>query len=121
MTSILEGFSTYKPRGNLFISVTKYGIIISAGTLGVLNFPDTVNIYFNSATKQMAIKAEGEQNFKPQKGKNYVRWNNKRLLRVMETVAGKKLNGNRFLGEYFDDEHVVIFDFDKVKPVRKNK
>ena len=121
MTSILEGFSTYTPRGNIFISVTKYGIIVSASTLAVLNFPDTVSIYFNSTTKRMAIKADGEQKFTPQNGKNYVRWNNKKLLRVMEAVAGKKLNGNRFLGEYFDDEHVVIFDFDKVRPVRKSK
>ena len=121
MTSILAGYTTYTPeqtRGQIFLSITKYGILISAAVVNVLNHPETVSVYFNKAEKKMAIKAQGAHNFASAKTK-YVRWSSKRLKRAIEAVAGESITDKRFLGEYFEDEQVVIFSLGDTAPVKK--
>ena len=84
----------------------------------VLQGAERVNIYFDNTNKRMALQPSpsGEWKYKPIHG--YVRWNSKKLLNFMEEVAGRKLSGMRFLGEYFDEENVVIFDFGKSQAMR---
>ena len=129
-TSILSTFSLYTPKPQkIFVSVTSYGIIFSTDTVSALTASkqgseDThVNVYFNRATKQMAIKADanGEWKFSPNRRNKYIRWNDKKLIKKMRDVAGTEIEGKRFLGTYHSNENVVIFDFNRIKPIRQNR
>ena len=131
--SILSTFSLYEPKPQkIFVSVTSYGIIFSTDTVSALTASTTskqesgctsVNVYFNRATKQMALKAEadGEWKFSPNRYNKYVRWNHKTLMKKMRDVAGTEIEGKRFLGTYHSDEELVIFDFSRTKPIRQRK
>ena len=138
-TSILSTFSLYTPKPQkIFVSVTSYGIIFSTDTVSALTASSTstasttskqgsedthVNVYFNRATKQMAIKADanGEWKFSPNRYNKYIRWNDKKLIKKMRDVAGTEIEGKRFLGTYHSNENVVIFDFNRIKPIRQNR
>ena len=140
--SILSTFSLYTPKPQkIFVSVTSYGIIFSTDTVSALTASSTsststasttskqgsedthVNVYFNRATKQTAIKADanGKWKFSPNRYNKYIRWNDKKLIKKMRDVAGTEIEGKRFLGTYHSNENVVIFDFNLIKPIRQNR
>ena len=128
MSSILDTYTIYSPietsKERLFVSVTSYGIIFSTNTVKALKNPSRVDVYFNTEKKQMALKpnnATGQWNFIPNKGNKYVRWNNYKLKNTMESIAGFELDGNRYQGRYYRDENIIIFDFNKSKPVRTRR
>ena len=124
--SILDTYTIYSPiettKERLFVSVTSYGIIFSTNTVKALRTPSRVDVYCNPEKKQMALKpnnATGQLNFIPNKSNKYVRWNNYKLKNKMRSIAGFELDGNRYQGRYYKDENIIIFDFNKSKPVRK--
>ena len=126
--SILDTYTIYSPiettKERLFVSVTSYGIIFSTNTVKALRTPSRVDVYCNPEKKQMALKpnnATGQLNFIPNKSNKYVRWNNYKLKNKMRSIAGFELDGNRYQGRYYKDENIIIFDFNKSKPVRKKK
>lgn len=128
MSSILDTYTIYSPietsKERLFVSVTSYGIIFSTNTVKALKNPSRVDVYFNAEKKQMALKpnnATGQWNFIPNKSNKYVRWNNYKLKNTMESIAGFELDGNRYQGRYYRDENIIIFDFNKSKPVRTRR
>ena len=128
MSSILDTYTIYSPiettKERLFVSVTSYGIIFSTNTVKALKNPSRVDVYFNPEKKQMALKpnnATGQWNFIHNKSNKYVRWNNYKLKNKMKSIAGFELDGNRYQGRYYKDENIIIFDFNKSKPVRKKK
>ncbi len=128
MSSILDTYTIYSPietsKERLFVSVTSYGIIFSTNTVKALKNPSRVDVYFNAEKKQMALKpnnATVQWNFIPNKGNKYVRWNNYKLKNTMESIAGFELDGNRYQGRYYRDENIIIFDFNKSKPVRTRR
>ena len=128
MSSILDTYTIYSPiettKERLFVSVTSYGIIFSTNTVKALRTPSRVDVYCNPEKKQMALKpnnATGQLNFIPNKSNKYVRWNNYKLKNKMRSIAGFELDGNRYQGRYYKDENIIIFDFNKSKPVRTRK
>ena len=128
MSSILDTYTIYSPiettKKRLFVSVTSYGIIFSTNTVKALKNTSRVDVYFNTEKKQMALKSNNatcQWNFIPNKSNKYVRWNNYKLKNTMESIAGFELDGNRYQGRYYRDENIIIFDFNKSKPVRTRR
>ena len=113
--------------GSVFVSVTDYGMTFSKGAVEALGYPAFVRVYFDKKGKRMAIVPCGEEagarkfargGDTPQPG--FVRWNDRKLLDQVNTLGGLDTSGKgvRVMGEYVEDEHLLVFNLKQTIPVR---
>ena len=125
----LDGYEVYTRNfgGNIFISVTNYGVTFSKASVESLDYPNYVQVLFDRRDFNMAIKP-CEQNseariFVRDRNANragFVRWNDKKLIRYMIELADLQIGekGIRIKGEYFHDENIIIYhlkDYSQIK------
>ena len=129
--SILDSFVPENcDTGSIFVSITDYGMTFSKGSVEAIGFPAFVRVYFDQKGKRMAIvpcgNEEGARKFArggdtPQAG--FVRWNDKKLLEQINTLGGLENSGKgvRVLGEYIEDENLLVYNLKQTIPVRAKR
>ena len=118
--SRLDGFEVYtrKADGNIFISVTSYGVAFSKASVASLNFPGHVHVLFDKNANMAISPCEKDTTSRvfvknPDSDRaGFVRWNDKRLIKHMIELADLNIGskGIRIKGEYFADENILIYN-----------
>ena len=118
--SRLDGFEVYTRNigGNIFISLTSYGVAFSKASVEVLNFPKYVHVLFDKNANMAITPCEKDKMARvfvknPDSNRaGFVRWNDKRLINHIIELAELKTNyrGIRIKGEYFQDENILIYN-----------
>ena len=130
--SVLDGFEMYKKKdkGNIFISITQYGITFSKTSVACLDYAEYVHIFFDKNNIKMAItpceKDDEARIFVKNKNSpraGFVRWNDKNLLKYVTELANLKFDekGIRIKGEYVKNENVLIYDLNNYKAINGRK
>ena len=125
----LDDYEIYTTNtgGNIFISVTNYGVSFSKASVECLDYPEYVHVFFNRRENNMAIKPCEKDDEARVFVKNrdadragFVRWNDKKLIRYMIELADLKIGakGIRIRGEYFSDENVLIYTLKNYSQIR---
>ncbi len=125
----LDGFEIYSrnTNGNIFISVTDYGLTFSKSSVESLDYPQYVHIFFDKKESKMAVQPCEKDNRsrvfvknKNSKRAGFVRWNDKKLINFLIDLGNLKIgaNGIRIKGNYFDDENILMFDLKNYSPIK---
>ena len=127
--SVLDAFVPENVTdGSVFVSVTDYGMTFSKASVEALGFPPFVRVYFDRKGKRMAIvpceEEEGARRFSRADGSaqaGFVRWNDKKLLAQVFTMAGLAPGGKgvRALGEYIAEENLLVYHLRDTVPLRE--
>ena len=122
---MLKGFSTYCTETERFLSITSYGVALSAQVVKdierSLRNVKAVEFLCNPEDMQVAIRALGvntSQSWPFNPSKNCVRWASRDLLRMLVSDFGVEVN-RRYFGKFFPEENALIFDLSHSFPMRK--
>ena len=127
----LDGFKVYSRNtgGNIFISVTNYGITFSKASVECLDYPEYVHVLFDNDGNMAVTPCEKDDEARifvkdrDSDRAGFVRWNDKRLIRYMVELADLKIGtkGIRIKGEHFSDENILIYDLKDYTQIRQKQ
>ena len=126
--SVFDGFTSFNfDEGVPYVSITKNGVTFNKAVIMKLDYPAFVQLLINPESKQIAIRVCNESDansvsfFKKKEvqGILSVRWNVRDLLNTLQEITGWDLGaiGYRVDGTLFKEEHAMLFDLNKGKPL----
>lgn len=122
---MLEGFKIVNLTIGLpYVSFTNNGVTFSKSILIKMDQPEYVVLMMNEQQKKVAIQicekdTPGAAKFAKDKKVLNVRWNNKDFLNTVSRLMDWNLkeDGYRVLGEWYEQEKVMIFDLSEAEKI----
>lgn len=123
----LEGFEEFNfNEGVPYVSITNNGVTFNKSVVMKMDYPPFVKLLINRATKQIAVKACGEDSpnataFYKQRKKNVisVRWNGRDLLNTIQEITEWDLSieSYKIEGQFLREENAMLFNLTEALPL----